>query len=374
MVSFESKLRLILFLFKTKKERINKMNKLKLNETPVRTSRNFGINNIEIENIDFPKNLKEFKNIEILKSSLVVIDEDVSNEALTYGNGKILEKNIFENANHKLRIIANEKEENIKITYCFDDDNLELINHIEVIANGNLDLIVEYQSNTNQECFHNGLIRTIAKENAKVSITIVNLLNTVSNHFEAIENQIYDNANVRYTMIDIGGKNSITNYYSDILGDKAKNDLKTIYLGIENELKDINYIVELKGKNSSIDIDVQGALKDNSKKHFKGTIDFKRGAKKSKGNENEYCMLLSDTAKSLALPMLLCTEDDVEGNHSTASGKVDKEELFYIMSRGISYKEAIKLIVKARFNKILERITDEEVKDRVLQEIDRRLG
>ncbi len=55
-------------------------------------------------------------------------------------------------------------------------------------------------------------------------------------------------------------------------------------------------------------------------------------------------MLLSDKAKSIALPMLLCTEDDVEGNHSTASGKVDNKELFYIMSRGLSYKEAVNLL------------------------------
>ena len=74
---------------------------------------------------------------------------------------------------------------------------------------------------------------------------------------------------------------------------------------------------------------------------------------------------LSEKAKSLALPMLLCTEDDVEGNHSTASGKVDKEQLFYIMTRGLSYKEAVKLIVKANFNKIIERIKDEEVKQKL---------
>lgn len=122
-----------------------------------------------------------------------------------------------------------------------------------------------------------------------------------------------------------------------------------------------------------MDIDVQGALNDNAKKNFKGTIDFKKGCKKAKGNENEYCMLLSDTAKSIALPMLLCTEADVEGNHSTASGKAEKEALFYIMSRGISYKEAIKLIIRARFNKIIERIKDEKLQEKILEEIDRRL-
>ena len=60
--------------------------------------------------------------------------------------------------------------------------------------------------------------------------------------------------------------------------------------------------------------------------------------------------LCEDKAKSIALPMLLCTEEDVEGNHSTASGKVDEKQLFYIMTRGISYKEAVKLIVKSKFN------------------------
>ena len=83
--------------------------------------------------------------------------------------------------------------------------------------------------------------------------------------------------------------------------------------------------------------------------------------------------MLSDKAKSLALPMLLCTEDDVEGNHSTASGKVDNKDLFYIMSGGLSYKEAIRLIVKAKFNQIIQTIKDEELKEEILNEIDRRI-
>lgn len=121
-------------------------------------------------------------------------------------------------------------------------------------------------------------------------------------------------------------------------------------------------------------MEVQGALKDESKKHFKGTLDFKRGAKKSKGDENEFCMLLSDTAKSIALPMLLCSEEDVEGNHSTATGKVGNKELFYMMSRGFDKKEAMKLLVKAKFNKIIETIKNEELKSEIIEEIDSRLS
>ena len=84
-------------------------------------------------------------------------------------------------------------------------------------------------------------------------------------------------------------------------------------------------------------------------------------------------MLLSDKAKSLALPMLLCSEEDVEGNHSTSSGKVGNKELFYIMSRGFSKKEAEKLLVRAKFNKVLENIKDEDLKNQILNEIDKRL-
>ena len=347
------------------------MEKLKVNDTPVRTARNFKINNIEVE-LEIPEKIAEFKNVEIINEKST-IDSEVSNLPLTYGNGKILEELNYETANSKIRIQTSSKKENIKIRYNFDDNNVNLINQIEIVANGDTNVIIEYKSQTVQKCLHNGIIRTIANENAKLNVTVVNLLNEESDNFEAIENKLEKNSTVNYTIIDIGGKTSVSNYYSNIIGENADNDLKSIYLGIGEQKKDINYIAELRGTKTNIDIDVQGALKDSAKKNFKGTIDFKKGSKKAKGDENEYCMLLSDKAKSIALPMLLCTEEDVEGNHSTASGKVDEKQLFYIMTRGISYKEAVKLIVKSKFNKIIERISDEDLKEEVLSEIDKRL-
>ena len=347
------------------------MEKLKVNDTPVRTARNFKINNIEVE-LDLPEKIAEFKNVEIINDKSV-IDNEVSNTSLTYGTGKILEELNYETANSKVRIQTSNKKEDIIIRYNFDDNNVNLINQIEIIATGDTNVIIEYKSQTTQKCLHNGIIRTIANENAKLNVTIVNLLNEESDNFEAIENKLEKNSKVNYTIIDIGGKTSVSNYYSNVIGENADNDLKSIYLGIGEQRKDINYIAELRGTKTNIDIDVQGALKDEAKKNFKGTIDFKKGSKKAKGNENEYCMLLSDKAKSIALPMLLCTEEDVEGNHSTASGKVDEKQLFYIMTRGISYKEAVKLIVKSKFNKIIERITDEKLKNEILSEIDKRL-
>ena len=157
------------------------------------------------------------------------------------------------------------------------------------------------------------------------------------------------------------------------MGKEAISNLNTIYLGNEKQILDLNYIDEIRGEKGQANIEVQGALNDEAVKHFKGTIDFKTGCKKAIGSENEACMLLSDKAKSVALPMLLCSEEDVEGEHSTSSGKVGDRELFYIMSRGFELKDARKLLVRAKFNSIIEKIKKAELKEEILNEIDKRL-
>ena len=350
---------------------------MKLNETPVRTSRNFNINNIKIEGVETPEVIEEFNNVDIIRESEnIEISSEIKNTTLTYGLGDFLTELVNNKSNCRLKInIEDNKDSKNYIDFKFDDENKDLFENIEIESkeNSKSTIIIKYETENEEKYLHNGIIEVIAKENSKLNIIVVNLMNMNSNNFIAIENTLESNAKVNYTIIDFGGKNSITNYYSNLVGEKADNNLNTIYLGKENQLFDLNYIGELRGEKSNIDIEVQGALKDIAKKHFKGTIDFKKGCKKATGNENEACMLLSDTAKSLALPMLLCSEEDVEGNHSSSAGKIGEKELFYIMSRGFELKEAMKLLVRAKFNKILENIKDEELKEQILNEIDKRL-
>ena len=353
------------------------MEMLKLNETPVRTSRNFNINNIKLKDINIPTDIKEFNNVNITNnSSKINISSEVRDISLTYGVGEMLINQLKKNCNKKLNLKVDcLQNKEVIIDFNFDSDNETLLEHIEVVTseNSKSTIILKYISSDNNEYWHNGLLKVHADKNSEVNIIIANLMNTKSNNFMSIENSLEENAKVNYTIIDFGGKNSITNYYSNLIGDNSDNSLNTIYLGKENQLFDLNYIGELRGKKSNIDIEVQGALKDTAKKNFKGTIDFKKGCKKAKGNENEACMLLSDKAKSLALPMLLCSEEDVEGNHSSSAGKIGEKELFYIMSRGFELKEAMKLMVRAKFNKILANIKNEELVEEILNEIDKRL-
>ena len=350
---------------------------MKLNETPVRTSRNFNINNIKLENIEIPENIPLFENVTIIgDTSKINIEQNTTNVELAYGLSKELTEQIKLKANKKLKLnLSYKNNEETQIDFNFDEENTVLLDNIEIIANEDTKstIIIRYTSNEEMENFHNGIIRVKAKQNSEINIILVNLMNTKSNNLIAIENTLEENSKVKYTIIDFGGKNSITNYYSNLIGENSDNSLNTIYLGKENQIFDLNYIGELRGAKSNIVIEVQGALKDDAKKHFKGTIDFKKGCKKATGNENEACMLLSNTAKSIALPMLLCSEEEVEGNHSSSAGKIGEKELFYIMSRGFELKDAMKLMVRARFNKILENIENENLKEEILQEIDNRL-
>ena len=67
-------------------------------------------------------------------------------------------------------------------------------------------------------------------------------------------------------------KNTIINYYTCLKETGANNEINTIYLGGQDKIIDLNYIVEAYGKKTNIDMDLKGAISGNCKKHFKGTF------------------------------------------------------------------------------------------------------
>lgn len=353
------------------------MNELKINETPIRTSRNFNINNIKLNDFQIPEKTEKFENFKITgKTPEIQIEEKKNDTNITYGLGKILIDNVEKQSNKNLKITSNSKNnEVLEIKFEIDERNENLIENLNIVGNEDTktSIVLRYMTTEDIEGFHNGIIKVLARKNSEINITIINLTNETTSNFLSIENSLEERSRVNYTIVDFGGKYNITNYYSNLKGDLSDNQIKTIYIGKNNQTFDMNYIGELRGESTNIDIDVQGALKNSSKKHFKGTIDFKKGCKKAKGNENEICMLLSETAKSIALPMLLCSEEDVEGNHSSSAGKIGEKELFYITSRGFELKEAMKLMVRAKFNKVLESITNDKLRKEIIEEIDKRL-
>lgn len=334
---------------------------MKINVSPRLTSNNFRINDFEIDEKLFKNNLKEFDsfkldNVKIVKKiDKVITKYGINNEQINNGNFK-----------YELEIIDNSKYGIIDF-----DINDDLVDLIELNINKDSNYLINY--NSKKSIYHNGLIKVNISENVKANIIVINNVNSDSTNIMSFDNICNTDSNLNYLIVDLGGNTSVSNYYSNMIGNNSINNLNSIYVGNKNQVFDINYLVEIFGQNAKCNIDVQGSLSNESRKSFKGTIDFKKGCKGSIGNENEYCVLLSDKVISKSMPMLLCTEEDVIGNHATANGKVDDKTMFYIMSRGISKKDAEKLIIKANFNKLLTMIKDEEIKTIINELIDKKI-
>ena len=89
-------------------------------------------------------------------------------------------------------------------------------------------------------------------------------------------------------------------------------------------------------------------LNGNAFKLFRGSIDFVKGCAGSVGNEKEDVLLLGDDVVNQTIPLILCAEEDVEGNHGASIGELDEKTLFYLMSRGFTKEAAEAMIAGAR--------------------------
>ena len=353
------------------------MKEIVLNETPLKTTQGFNINNIKLNSINMPTNISEFKNVSIICDSKDVSITDINTDySVKYGVSKDFINEAKNNSNSRINLrIKSINESKIQVNYLLDLLNPNLISNIQINADENTKatIVIKLESNEDRVGYSNLLLKVVAGLNSNIEIILINKLDRNVSNFITIDNELYENSKLNYMIVDFGGKTSVTNYYSELIGNNSSNDIKTMYLGSGAQVLDLNYIADLKGENSNVDIKVEGVLKDSSKKHFKGTIDFKKGAKKAVGNESESCLLLSDKAKAISLPMLLCTEEDVEGNHSSSAGKVDEKELFYMMSRGFSVKEALKLIAYAKFNQLISNIKSNSLREEILEIINKKL-
>ncbi|MBD7910568.1 Fe-S cluster assembly protein SufD [Clostridium cibarium] len=353
-----------------------------LNKTPVRTKSWLNINDISLGKLNIEE-IKEFNNVTIKGEVNGVNIQKLKNNNLfpiykefIYGVSEELIKQGNEHFNNGYLITISESiKEPIILEFDFDKDNKTLIDNLIILGkeNSKAEIIVKYKSLDNSDGYHNGICTVYSMKNSNIKLVKVNLLNDNIIHFDSNVSDVDSLSTADFVSIDLGSKYSITNYHADLKADSSTSNIDSIYLGGNKKVIDINYIVTHTGINSKSNMNVKGALQGEAKKAFKGTIDFKRGSSKSVGSEDEYCMLLSKEAKAKAMPILLCGEDDVSGEHSASSGRIDENKLFYLMSRGLSYDEAKIIIVRAAFNPIIDKISDPNIIEEILEQVNRSL-
>lgn len=216
-------------------------------------------------------------------------------------------------------------------------------------------------------------INIIAKKNSTVDIYYIARCLEEEKTLTDITADVEEGATVNLIQVEAGAKNTVTNYVANLKGKQSKTNVEAVYFANESKSLDIFYHIKQMGIETESNILVNGALKDKARKTFKGTIDFKRGSMGSKGSEEEFATLLDDDVRSIAVPVLLCEEDDVEGVHAASAGKIDQDILFYIMSRGLDIEEAKKMIVQTKLAPTIDKLPTEELRNSVWEHIESRI-
>lgn len=147
---------------------------------------------------------------------------------------------------------------------------------------------------------------------------------------------------------------------TELEGDSSSINAEVAYLGKNSQTIDYNIAVNHWGKDTHSEINAAGALMDSAKKVFRGTIDFKTGSSESKGSENETVIMLGDDVINKTVPLILCSEDNVEGSHGATIGELDDDTLFYFESRGIGREEAERIMAYAALKRLIRLSGDKE--------------
>ena len=361
----------------------------KLNELSVKTWKWLNVNDLSLDSVDFGQIKKYDKEVVKSSNSKVTITNDIDKtlglvnsnnlktENIKYGVSEEL-VNLAENNYNSSNLIhigeSTKAEEPVLIEYVLDEKNNVLIDNNVIVAekNSELTVIIKYSTDSDELALHNGIAKIYAKDGAKVTLIKIQNMNDKSKHFDSNVAFVGYEAKVKNISIEIGSQISVTNYMSDLEKTLAESEIKSIYFRANEDRIDLSYSSIHRAMRSKSNIETRGVLKDNAKKIFRGTLDFKKGAIKSVGAEEEHVILLSPTVKSDSIPLLLCSEDDVSGAHAASVGNIDENKLFYLMSRGFSEKEAKKLIIEGAFSGIIDEIKVEEIKEEVMDNIIRR--
>ena len=312
----------------------------------------------------------------------------------------------------QLDVIANENSE-CGITIIYEDSAGAAANKIsENVAadnaanNGDIntsDLNNKLSASSKESSITVGCnLRVFAGRNAKVNVCMIQAL---TSNTQVIDNSGYSlcaRACVNVEHRVLGAAKTITGLAADMHGDVSALNVVTRYIGMGSQNHDFNYSVKQRGRNTTSNIDANGVLTGEAKKTLRGTIDFVHGCKGSLGNERETVLLASEGAENettlkrevasaskteecetcegqvarhanplkttcKTVPVILCDEEDVAGNHGATIGHVRPEARFYLNARGLNDANIERLFLSSFIDEAQTTFANNE---RVIAQID----
>ena len=319
---------------------------------------------------DFVKTGMEALNLDSKAGGDSLEDENRRDREVKDAPSTDIVRNAIKKAGIPLKVITTKKgvkvEEPVKITYKAGEEN-SLNSHIIYVSEGSELTLIEVFESENKENLLGLQTRVYVCENASIKLVRVNLLSDSTDHFDDLGFHLENDAKAELVQLELGGKRSYVGVRTELVGRKSEYRSATGYLCKGDSLLDMNFVTTEWGKKVSSNMDASGVLLDNSTKVYRGTIDFKEGAKGASGFEKEDTLLFSPSIINKSVPLILCHEEDVEGDHGATIGRIDEKLLFYIKSRGIDEKAAKQLMTEAYINAVTEQIGDDETEGKVIK-------
>lgn len=221
-------------------------------------------------------------------------------------------------------------------------------------------------------------------------------------HNGAIELIVGDGASLRYASLqDFGtnvwqfnhecgrvGRDGKLDWITSVMGTRLTKAFQTSELDSPGAWSRMSGIFFTNGR-QHIDLDTQqnhnapdtvsdllykGALKDNSRSVWQGMIKALPDSQRIDGFQANRNLMLDKTARADSIPGLEIQADDVRCTHASTIGKLDEEEVFYLMSRGIPRAEAIRMVIQGFFDPVMQRIPFEGVRGRIFDRILEKVG
>ena len=192
-------------------------------------------------------------------------------------------------------------------------------------------------------------------------------------HFAHQKALVGRDASLQWTIGALGSHLAKVNQHVALVGEGAHAQVNGVMFTDGTQHLSYHTLQHHEVPNCRSDLLYKGALQGESRLVWRGMIKVDRDAQKTDGYQRDDNLILSELARADSIPGLEIEADDVKCSHGATAGRVDDEQVFYAQARGLTRKEAIRMIVSGFFQQVFDRITVESVREALGHAIGRRV-
>jgi Fe-S cluster assembly protein SufD len=235
-------------------------------------------------------------------------------------------------------------------------------------------LIEEYASAAPElAAYSNAAVEIVVKDRAKVEYVSVQNLSRGTWHFASHHARVERDAALDWVTGGFGSAKGKIRIQNDLAGPGATSRVTGAYFADGTQHLDYDTFQEHMAPDTTSDFAFKGALRDRARTVWRGMIRVEEGAQKTNAYQENRNLLLSKTAHADSIPGLEIMANDVRCTHGATLGQVDREQLFYLMTRGLTRADAERLIVRGFFQDVLDRVELEPVRNALADALEARI-